>query len=143
MRLIHTGLDIEAPPQRVWDVLADVAAYGEWNPLLRVVTGALAPGTDLELEYRAPGMTTGHRRVRVLEVVPGARLRWRGGLPVPGLFTSFDDFMIEPLGSDRSRFAHDATFHGLLVPLFVSTVHSAEDGFELMNAALKRRVEPR
>lgn len=43
----HTvSIDVAAPPQRVWDVLADVTRTGEWSPVCRRVEwlgGASAP----------------------------------------------------------------------------------------------------
>jgi uncharacterized protein YndB with AHSA1/START domain len=44
MRELQTSTDIEAQPERVWAVLADLEAYADWNPFIRRITGPLEPG---------------------------------------------------------------------------------------------------
>ena len=44
-RVLDTSIDIDAPPQRVWDVLLDLRAWQEWNPFIPFITGT--PGGTL------------------------------------------------------------------------------------------------
>ncbi len=32
--VLHTEIDIEAPPETVWRILTDLERYGEWNPFV-------------------------------------------------------------------------------------------------------------
>ncbi len=41
---IHAELDIEASPERVWEVLTDFASFPEWNPFIRDASGGLKSG---------------------------------------------------------------------------------------------------
>ena len=36
---IHTEIEISASAERVWQVLTDLAAYHEWNPMIRLASG--------------------------------------------------------------------------------------------------------
>jgi len=36
---LRSEIEIEAPIERVWRVLTDFAAYPEWNPFIRRVSG--------------------------------------------------------------------------------------------------------
>ena len=40
-RRIDTETLIQAPPQRVWSVLTDFAAYSQWNPFIVSITGII------------------------------------------------------------------------------------------------------
>ena len=39
---LHTSIDIDATPERVWEILTDFAAYPQWNPFMPEVTGTPA-----------------------------------------------------------------------------------------------------
>ena len=39
MKELRSEIEIEAPTERVWGVLTDFAAYPEWNPFIRRVSG--------------------------------------------------------------------------------------------------------
>jgi hypothetical protein len=79
---------------------------------------------------------------RVLRVDPLREFRWRGSLPLPGLFTGEHYFKIEPLATGKFSFIQGEKFTGLLVPL---TSHFLRNhvlpGFDAMNEALQQRVE--
>ena len=69
MRLIRTETEIEAPPEAVWAVLTDFAAYPSWNPFITEAAGTLAVDEVLTLrlepgEGRAQTLTPVVRAVR-------------------------------------------------------------------------------
>jgi hypothetical protein len=141
MRLIETATDIRAPAARIWSILTDFPAYPAWNPFITAAEGELRPGARLRITT-AP---TGHRpmtfRPVVLVVAPERELRWLGRLLLPGLFDGEHAFGIEQL-AETCRFLHAERFSGVLVPLFGEGLFEAtRQGFEAMNAALKRRAE--
>lgn len=141
MRSISATVDIAAAPEQVWDVLADLAAYPEWNPFIRSASGRLAEGSRLTLRLFPPDGRAMTFRPTVLAAQPGKLLRWVGRLIVPGIFDGTHQFALEDLGG-RTRLTQSETFTGLLVPLTGKTLARTEAGFRALNQALKERVEP-
>jgi len=139
---LRTEIEIEAPAERVWQVLTDFAAFPHWNPFIRKATGEAKTGARLEVYIqpsRARGMTF---RPTVIRAEPNRELSWLGRLFVRGLFDGEHVFTIEPVGSGRVRFAQRELFSGLLVPLFARGLDAdTRRGFEEMNQALKARAE--
>jgi hypothetical protein len=142
LKALHSEIEIAAPAQRVWDILADTAAYPSWNPFIRRLEGTLRPGAGISVRIEPPGGTAMTFRPTVLAAEAGRELRWLGHLLVPGLFDGEHRFAIEPLDGGRVRFVQEEQFRGLLVPLFAKGLDShTRAGFEAMNQALKARAE--
>jgi hypothetical protein len=142
MLSLRTEIDIAAGADHVWEVLTDFAAYPRWNPFIRSVDGVLAPRARLSVRIQPPGGRAMTFHPPVLRVEEGRHLSWRGRTLVPGLFTGEHAFDIEPAASGHVRFVHGEVFGGLLVPLLARTLRTTtREGFERMNAALKKRVE--
>lgn len=142
MKTLRTEIEIDAPAERVWAVLADSAAYPEWNPFIPRLVGRLEPGAKLEVRLEPPGGTAMTFRPTVLAAEPARELRWLGRLFVPGLFDGEHRFAIEPLGEARVRLVHEERFSGVLVGLFAGSLDKhTRSGFEAMNRALKARAE--
>ena len=142
MKTLHTDIEIEAPAERVWAILADLPAYPTWNPFIRRITGTLAPGARLEVRLEPPGGMGATLRPTVLAADPGRELCWRGRLLGSGLFDGVHRLAIEALGAGRVRFVQEERFTGLLVPLLAKSLdRHTLPGFEAMNRALKARAE--
>lgn len=137
-----THVDIDAPPEQVWQVLTDFDHYREWNPFARIV-GRPTKDARLHVELTPPGGRTTRFRPTVTRVKKGHELRWLGHLFVPGLFDGEHRFVLEPLdGGDRTTLTHAEEFTGALSPLVWRLIRDeTERGFEEMNAALKHRAE--
>ena len=139
---LASSIDIEAPAQKVWELLVDFAAYPTWNPFITRAEGPIEVGGRLTLRMQPVGGSAVMLRPTVVEVVDGHRLRWRGRVGVRGLFDADHLFIVEPHGDAGSRLVQQEHFSGLLVPFFQ---RSLDDGtlpaFHAMNAALKDRAE--
>jgi hypothetical protein len=138
-KTIETTAHMTATPEQVWDVLTDFGSFGEWNPFIVAAGGELTPGSRLELQMRLEGSGARTFRPRVLTVEPGRELRWKGRLPVPGLFAGEHYFLLEPDGA-HTLLRHGERFDGLLVPFTGTLFTRTRRAFEAMNAALARRV---
>jgi hypothetical protein len=139
---LRSEIEIEAPPERVWGVLTDFAAYPEWNPFIRRVSGRAEVSERLVVRMQPSGARGMTFRPTVTKIEPNHELRWLGHLLVPGIFDGEHIFEIEELGRDRTRFVQREVFEGLLVPLLARSLdRDTQRGFEEMNRALRERIE--
>jgi hypothetical protein len=139
---LRTEIDIQASPDRVWEVLTDFAAYPDWNPFITQARGTARVGERLTNRMQPVGGRGVTFRPTVLQADPGRRLRWLGRLVAPGIFDGEHTFTIERLGDGGVRLVQEERFRGLLVPLMARSLDRRTlPGFELMNRALKRRAE--
>jgi hypothetical protein len=144
---LRTFVDIDAPPEQVWQVLTDLPAYAEWNPFVMKADGALVVGDRLSVSAPPVNPFVQSRlRPTVLEVAPFRRLRlWSrlDRLGIPGLV----DVEITLTITDHdggSRLWWQDRFGGLLAPLLIRSLNRHRGtAFNAMIAALKDRVETR
>ena len=141
VRELRREVEIDAPPESVWAVVSDFAAYPEWNPFIRRIAGELRKGARLEVQIEPPGARATTFKPTVRAVEPNHELRWLGRLLLPGVIDGEHTLRIEPLDGGRSRFIQSERFAGLLVGLVRGTLAKTEVGFDQMNTALKARVE--
>lgn len=139
-RHISTGIDIAAPPERVWAVLMDFPAHAEWNPFIRGIAGAARPGEELTVLLSPGGTRSYVFRPRVLRAEAAAHFAWRGRLFMPGLFTGTHSFDLAPIPGG-TRLTHAERFSGVLLPFLGGMLAETEQGFQRMNTALKQRAE--
>jgi hypothetical protein len=143
MRVLERTIAIDATPDQVWDVLTDFAAYGEWNPFITSITGPADPGARLAVALTPPGGRTITMKPRVRAADRSRRFAWLGRLGVPWVFDGAHEFLLAPGADGTTVFTQRETFRGALVPFVGSVLRKTEAGFELMNTALKQRVEAR
>lgn len=140
MREISTQVDIDATPQRVWEVLTDFPRYAQWNPFIREAAGEARVGSTLNLRmFPAAGRPMSFKP-RVLAAREAAELRWLGRLILPGIFDGEHLFVLTPRDGG-TQVVQSEKFSGILVPLFGKIVNGAVADFERLNEALKSRAE--
>jgi hypothetical protein len=142
MTRLTTTVDIDAPPEAVWEVLTEFDAYSTWNPFITSASGTAAPDERLRIRVEPPDSRGGTFRPRVLEATPNHRLVWLGHLGVPRLFDGRHEFELEARADGRTRLIHSESFSGILVRLLLDETN-VRRGFEAMNVALKDRAESR
>jgi hypothetical protein len=133
---IHTETTIAADTATVWSVLSDVAGYPAWNPYHERVAGELIPGRKLVVDISKPNGDSLTIKPRVIRVEPGRELTWGGG--ITGVFRGEHRFVLEPVDGG-TRLIHSEEFTGLAVRF--AHLDSIQEGYELMNAALRTYVE--
>ena len=142
---LTTFVDIDATPERVWQVLTDLPAYAEWNPFVTRAEGALIEGDRLSVSVPpVNAFVESHLRPTVVEVVPLRRLRLRSRLTRPGIPGLFDVELTMTITENDGgvRLWQQDQFGGLLASLLIRSLNRHRlTAFTAMNAALKRRVE--
>ncbi len=135
---VRTQLEIDAPPEEVFAVLSDFAAYPEWNPYHVSVEGACELGARLVVRIERPDGETVTIEPHVLELEPPTTLTWGGG--IRGVFFGEHVFRLEALEGGRTRLVHDEDFDGFAVGFADLPEDVLTEGYERMNRALAERV---
>lgn len=142
MRELRTEVTIDAPAQRVWDVITDFGSFSDWNPFMQRASGEVAVGNKLTVYLKPPGGMGMSIKPRIIEVDPGREFRWLGHLLMPGIFDGEHVFEIVPIGDASCRFVQREEFSGILASLMLAMIgKSTKRGFNEMNQALKARAE--
>lgn len=139
---LQTEVTIDAPPERVWEILTDLDRYEEWNPFVIASEGEVAVGQRLVNRLQPPGGRAQTFKPTVTVADEPKTFEWLGRLGLPGIFDGRHRFDLEPTAEGGTRLVHAEYFNGLLVPFLRSMLDSkTRQGFELMNEALKARAE--
>ena len=141
MQSLHAAVEIDAPAERVWQIVIDFAQYSDWNPFIVRAAGEPRVGERLDITIAAPDMKPVSFRPRVLDVEPGRLIRWKGEFKLPGLFDGRHALIVDPLDHGRSRFTTHEDVTGILLPFAVTVMTASQKGFELMARALRERAE--
>ncbi|MCY9783895.1 SRPBCC domain-containing protein [Nocardiopsis sp. EMB25] len=140
MHVIETRQSIDAAPERVWEALAALGRYREWNPVIVEADGAAAVGERIAFRMVLPGGGQSRHEPVITVAEPGRALCWEGTVGAAWLARAVHEFRLAPSG-DGTVLIHRETFTGLLVPLVKGTLKRTEEGFVEMNRALKKLVE--
>ena len=139
---IRTQIEIDAPVERIWEILVDLDRYHEWNPFITDASGRIAPGTRFEVR---PRTDSGKRHVFVPQVTDYREHReftWTGAFYFRWIALGDHTFRLTEIESGRVRLDHDERIYGFAAPLlYLVTKEQIRTGFEAMNAALKARAE--
>ena len=141
MTEISAAAQINASPQHVWAILADLASYPEWNPVFREASGQLTPGNKITITSTQP--ETGHTmtvKVKVLTAEPATELRWVSS--VLGLMNSEHSFILSPT-SGGTQLVQTHTYRGLFTRFPPKTISRIQASFEAINQAARQRAEDR
>lgn len=142
MRTIETEITINAPVEKVWQILTDFPAYPDWNPFIRRFDVAPKLGNRFSVTLQPHGSKPMTFKPVCLNLEPNKEFRWLGKLFVSGLFDGEHVFQLEPLPDGKTRLIHKEYFRGILVPLLWNMLDTkTRYSFNRMNEALKERSE--
>ena len=141
MKELRTEIEIQASPEKVWQILTDLAKYPEWNPLITRAIGKATVGARVDITVPS-GSKEMILHCTVAKAEPNRELCWKYHVILPNLFRGEHSFIVEPMGTNRVRFVDREIFNGLLVPLQAKDIDTnSKRGFEEMDKALKARAE--
>lgn len=132
------GTTIQAAPEAVWEVLADLARWPEWDPNCERIEGTLMQGGKLTVYTKlSPGRAF---PVTVSDLNKGHRMVWSGGMPL-GLFKGVRLYQLTAPDSGVTKVLIKETFSGPLLPLIKGSLPDFGEPFRQWCAGLKGRVE--
>ena len=106
-------IEINAPADIVWEIVADIAGYPSLDPAFSdVKVSDIKVGAPLSLKIKGAPI-----RATLAVIEPNKELTWVG----KSFWTkAVDRHIIEPLDNNRTRLRMDESLAGVLVPLFFS-----------------------
>lgn len=138
MKEVRTEIEINAGPEKVWQVLTDFEKYEQWNPFITKIVGYAKEGSKIEIHIETPAGKKRKYEPTITKVEQGRELRWMGKSWV---LNGEHIFTIDQLQS-QTRLVHREVFDGLLASFFGKSLDTdVKQGLEEMNRALKERVE--
>ena len=138
---IEDRIGIQAPAELVWDILADLGRWHEWNPTYPQAAGQIRIGEVVTLTLALPGQPPQALTPRIMDWVPNEQLHWQLKM-MGGLIKTLRYFEIEALGEASTVVDNGEIFGGLMGPSLGKRMgRSVRRGFQAMNAALKDRAE--
>ena len=133
----RASASIAAPPEKVWDVLTDVAKWPEWDPFCDKIEGELALGNKIKAFSKlSPGRAF---PVKVTDLSAPTRMEWSGGMPL-GLFKGVRTFELEATPTGTSFTMHEK-FSGPMLALIGRSIPDMSEAFEKFALGLKHRSE--
>jgi uncharacterized protein YndB with AHSA1/START domain len=89
----HVERRIDAPPEKVWALLADASTYPDWNRAVVSIDGTIAAGSTVALVSTANPKRT--FTLHVTELSAPNRMVWSDGMPL-GLFKGERTYLVQP-----------------------------------------------
>ena len=138
MRHYETSTTIDAPAERVWEILSDTGTWADWDSGVVEVEGEAALGARIKIRSELNPKRA--YPVKVTELEPNRRMAWLGGAPL-GLFKGVRTYTLTPEGEGRTGFHMREEFSGPLLPLIWRTMPDMSDSFRQFASGLKARAE--
>jgi hypothetical protein len=134
---IEHRLGVAAPPEVVWEALADIEGWPKWNPLYPQAQGQLRIGGLLELTEAAPGVPAAAIAPQIVDWTPEAQILWRVS-ERGGLIQRLRYIEIDKLTDEACILSSGEDWSGRLAPFVGRTRRRAiRAGLEAMNEALR------
>lgn len=140
-RCIGYRIEIEAPPETVWDFLADFEGWDEWNPLYVETSGRGEAGGQIRFAVKLEGYKPHKGAARVVTVRQNELLEYMA-VSFAGLLKAFRFVEIEELAPARCAVTNGEIMGGPMgTPVSRMEGSKVGIGLENMNHALRRMAE--
>ena len=137
---IEHRIGVAASSERIWEIIADLERWSEWNELHVGVTGQIAYGGGLTLTEALPGEPPRTTTVTVPDWTPEMQLVWRDKRGFLSKSTRY--FEIEALSATGCILANGEIFDGMIGEDWaIKRRRKFRDAFEAINRAIKARAE--
>jgi hypothetical protein len=138
---IEHRIGIQAPPDVIWHVIADLPRWEDWNPTYPKAAGEIRIGGKLDLTLALPSQAQQQIQPVVLDWIPNEQLHWRLTM-LRGMVRTIRFIEIETLAEASCIVSNGEIFGGLMGPSIGKRMgRFIQRGFIEMNEALKARAE--
>jgi len=142
MREIKSEIIVNAPPEKVWNVLINVNGWQSWNPTVNACSGDAAIGSALDITMKNESGGDGpHYSPKITAMDRPNKFQWRATMGAGFVFTNDKvlELQVVPTGT---KVIHRELFSGLMVPLFGGKLEAGVPGIlKAFNEGLKSKVE--
>ena len=129
--------EIDAGPDRIWQLLTDADDMVRWNSTLTSMAGTIGPGGKVRMEVpEAPGTVF---EIEVTSFTPPHEMIWTQGNPI--MFRGVRTYRLTPLSAGTTKFEMIEVFSGLALPMAAGRLPDFKPIFERFAADLKSEAE--
>lgn len=141
MKKIETQITINAPVEKVWNLLITNHEYNSWNPFIVESSGEVALGKKIKNT-----MLNGDKTISFTPTITQLKKKqvfeWVGNLFIPGIFDGRHRFELNIVSENKVQLVHSEEFSGFLSGFILSKIETqTRKNFQLMNESLKRIAE--
>lgn len=138
MKSFATRIDIHAPVDKIWRILADLPKWAQWNSTVERTVGNIESGAKVTVFVRqSPGRAF---PLRVTELDAPRRMVWAGGMPL-GLFKGTRVYELAASTASATVFSMREDFTGPLAGLIGKSIPDLQPAFDEFAQCLKREAE--
>jgi hypothetical protein len=139
MKEYHTEIKINAPIEKVWDLLTDFDNYPKWNPLIGWVEGRIEEGETLEMLVKPFNKNF---RAVVQKVKKPFSFSWKGKRGARWIINSEHYYKLDAIDNTSTLLKHGEIFKGagtMFVGKYI--IDKIDDAFEKHNMKVKEILE--
>ena len=138
---IRTAIEIDAPKEDVYAVLADLDAYPDWNPYHRKIEGEFREGSHLTIHVTRPDGKQVEVPPHMMVIRENQEITWGGGMK--GVFYGVHSFVLESISQHKTLLRHNEDFSGIAIGFADLPPDVIAEEYHQMNVALKEKLESR
>jgi len=139
MNEIKTEITLEAPVERIWELLADCSIYPNWNPVIKQASGKLVEGEHLSFVVALIDSAPFEVNPKVISVEFDKSFCWQQIVYFSGMFNWKYCAGLEVISHEKLKFIQRFAFGGIVGPLIALAMKShVASGLARMNEAMRR-----
>lgn len=137
MEHYEVSTTIDAPPERVWEVLK-AGNYHQWESGVAKLDGRVADGEKIKVWSEVSPSRAFPVKVALDEST--RTMTWTGGMPIPGVFRGVRTFRVGDHGGGSTFFMREE-FSGLMLGPIFRSMPDLQPSFDQFAAGLRDRAE--
>ncbi len=142
MKEVRTEIEINAPKEKVWDILTNFDGWGEWNPTVKEAKGEAKLKSTLTITMRGKTEEGAHSYSPVIINIDAPNsFRFRASMGARIMMTNYKTCQLEETAKGV-KLIHIEGFTGLMVPIIWKKMEKGVPMMlDMMNKALKKKAE--